>query len=224
MSSVFRTAAARAPETLTRVALVALVSLVPHAAWAQRTVEGNRIRSTALPVATLAVTPDMQYAGTQTFDLYGVATAEQHFFVERDGSRIKRLLWVQFEGYHPSNTHTYNYSDSTIAHSEQTWHRQRPRAIRAPDTETRPGSDGAQMRAFLRSKGWTMGPDIVLERLVWILDTPARNELMVIYMEDLGSQGLAAADVNEGGKARDRWPELAAAFHARALATFSVVP
>lgn len=67
-----------------------------------------------------------------------------------------------------------------------------------------------------------MGPDVMLERLVWILDSPARHELMVIYMEDLAGQGLTAADVNEGGKARDRWPALAAAFHQRAVAAFGV--
>jgi hypothetical protein len=207
-----------------RTVLVAALVLVPGAVQAQRKVEANRIVSTALPAATLEVARGMEYAGTQTFELYGVATAEQHFFVERDGSRIKRLLWVQYEGYHASNTHTYNYRDSTIAHSGRTWHLRPAAAIKAPETESRPDSDGARMRAFLRSKGWTMGPDIVLERLVWILDTPARNELMVIYMEDLGSQGLTAAALNEAGTARDRWPAFAAAFHARALAAFGVAP
>jgi hypothetical protein len=206
-----------------RTGLLLALVLAPHALLAQRKVEGNRIVSAARPAATLEVTGKMEYAGTQTFELYGVATAEQHFFVELDGSRIKRLLWVQYEGYHPSNTHTYNYRDSTVAHSGRSWHR-RIGAIKAPETESRPDSDGARMRAFLRSKGWTMGPELIMERLVWILDSPARNELMLIYMEDLGDQGLTAADVNEGGKARDRWPAIAQAFHARALAAFSILP
>jgi hypothetical protein len=38
------------------------------------------------------------------------ARAEQHFFVDADKEgRIKRMYWVQFEGYLPINTHTYNY-------------------------------------------------------------------------------------------------------------------
>lgn len=206
-----------------RTGLLVLAVLMPQALPAQRVVQGNRIVSTALPAATLEVAPGWHYAGTQTFDLYGVATAEQHFYVELDGTRIRRLLWIQYEGYHPSNTNTYNYRDSTVAHSGRSWHR-RIGAIKAPETESRPDSDGARMRAFLRSKGWTMGPELLMERLVWILDSPARNELMLIYMEDLGDQGLTAADVNEGGKARDRWPAVAAAFHARALGSFSVSP
>lgn len=206
-----------------RTGLVVLAVLIPQALPAQRVVQGNRIVSTALPAATLEVAPGWQYAGTQTFDLYGVATAEQHVYVELDGTRIRRLLWIQYEGYHPSNTNTYNYRDSTVAHSGRSWHR-RIGAIKAPETESRPDSDGARMRAFLRSRGWTMGPELLMERLVWILDSPARNELMLIYMEDLADQGLTAADVNEGGKARDRWPAVAAAFHARALGSFGVSP
>ena len=206
-----------------RTGVLLALALAPHTLLAQRKVEDNRIVSAALPAATLEVTRGMEYAGAQIFELYGVATAEQHFFVERDGTRIKRLLWVQYEGYHPSNTHTYNYRDSTVAHSGRSWHR-RIGAIKAPETESRPDSDGARMRAYLRSKGWSMGPELIMERLVWILDSPARNELMLIYMEDLGDQGLTAADVSEGGKARDRWPAIAQAFHARALAAFSVLP
>ena len=111
--------------------------------------------------------PGLVYAGTQTFELYGVATAEQHVFVELDGTRIKRLLWVQFEGYHASNTNTYNYRDETVAHSGRTWHR-RINAVQVPATEARPDSDGARMRAFLRAKGWRIGPELMTERLVWL--------------------------------------------------------
>jgi hypothetical protein len=176
--------------------------LLPAHLSAQRTVEKNRLTSTALPSAVLEVASRMTYAGTQTFELYGVANAEQHFFVELDGPRIKRLLWIQFEGYHATNTNTYNYRDETVPHSGKTWHR-RISTMQAPTAEPRPDSDGARMRAFVRAKGWTMGPEIMLERLVWLLDTPPRNELMIIYMEDR----------------IDPDPE---AFHRRALASFTV--
>jgi hypothetical protein len=200
-----------------------LLLALPSVASAQRAVDGNRIISKALPAAVLEVAPGMTWAGTQSFDLYTVANAEQHFFVERDGNRVKRFLWIQFEGYKPDNTNTYNYTDSTVAHSGQTWHR-RVAPFRIPDTEARPDSDGAKARGFLKEKGWTLGPEVLMERLVWILDSPARNELMVIYMEDLSDQGLTVADLRVGGKAVDRWPGLADSFHQRALATFKVNP
>ena len=203
-----------------RGTLLLLVAL-PSIASAQRKVEGNRITSTALPAAVLEAAKGLEYAGTQSFELYNVANVEQHFFVERDGNRVKRFLWVQYEGYKPDNTHTYNYTDSTITHSGQTWHRRRA-PFRIPDTEARPDSDGARARGFLKEKGWTLGPEVLMERLVWILDSPARNELMVIYMEDLSDQGLTVPDLRVGGKAVERWPAIAEAFHQRGLAAFTV--
>lgn len=200
--------------------VLALV-ILPGPLAAQRAVEGNRILSDALPRAALEVAAGLTYAGTQQFDLYGVANAEQHFFVELDGSRVTRLLWIQFEGYHPTNTHTYNYRDEMVEHSGRSWHR-RIAASRIPDTDARPDSDGARARAFLRARGWTLGPDVLTERLVWLLDTPPRNELMIIYMEDLADQQLTAADLAEGGRARDRWPAVREAFHGRAVGVFTV--
>jgi len=198
-----------------------LLLLVPFELEAQRVIEGNRIISTELPKAVLEVASGMVYAGTQRFELYGVANAEQHFFVELDGTRVKRLLWIQYEGYHASNTNTYNYRDETITHSGRSWHR-RVSTTHIPGTETRPESDGARARAFFKAKGWTIGPEVMLERLVWLLDSPARNELMIIYMEDLADQGLTAANLSEGGPARDRLPALTEAFHRRAVGTFTV--
>lgn len=200
-----------------------LLLLVPQVVAAQRTVEGNRIVSSRLPAATLEAGPGLQYAGTQTFDLYNVATAEQHFFVELDGTRVKRLVWIQYEGYFPSNTNTYNYRDSTVTHSGQTWHR-RIAVTRIPETESRPDSDGARARAFIRAKGWTVGPEVMTERLVWLLDSPARNELMIIYIEDLADQRLTASELVQGGTKHDQWPAVAAAFHERALASFRILP
>jgi hypothetical protein len=206
-----------------RVVILLAIIVAPHVLLAQRTVSGNRIVSRELPAATLEAGAGLQYAGTQSFELYGVANAEQHFFVELDGNRVKRLLWIQYEGYLPSNSNTYNYRDSTVSHSSQVWHR-RIAAARIPDTESRPDSDGARARAFIRGKGWSMGPDVLTERLVWLLDRPARNELMIIYIEDLADQGLTVAQLADGGSARDRWPTIAEEFHQRALAAFRVFP
>jgi len=78
---------------------------------------------------------------------------------------VKRFLWIQFEGYKADNTHTYDYKDSTITHSGQTWHR-RLAANRIPSTEARPDSDGARARAFITGKGWSPGPEVLRRRCV----------------------------------------------------------
>lgn len=209
-------------------AIPLILLCIPTVLLGQRTVEGNRIVSRALPAAVVNVAKGMTYAGTQAFDLYNVASAEQFFFVELDSTkvkldttRVKRFLWIQFEGYKSDNTHTYDYRDSTVSHSGHTWHR-RIASTKIPEHELRPDSDGARARAFVREKGWTLGPDVLTERLVWLLDSPARNELMVIYIEDLADQKLTAVDLAPPGKAREQWPAIAAAFHERAVASFRV--
>jgi len=82
----------------------------PAAPPPARTVKGQVLTSAATPAVRLEFAKEFKYVGAQDFILYDVARAEQHFFVDADSEgRIKRLYWVQFEGYLPSNTHTYRY-------------------------------------------------------------------------------------------------------------------
>jgi hypothetical protein len=67
-----------------------------------------------------------------------------------------------------------------------------------------------------------MGPDVLFQRLVWLLDRPARNEVMVIYLEDLADHGLTAADLGPGGRAADRWPAMQADLLRRATTVFDL--
>ena len=48
--------------------------------------------------------------------------------------------------------------------------------------------------------------NVLRQRLVNIVADAKRNELMIIYAEDMLGTGLTTADVNEGGSARGRWP------------------
>jgi hypothetical protein len=175
--------------------LAAGICLLSSTAYAQRRVAGQTIHSDSLPSAALVLDTSLSYLGTQRFVLYNVANAEQFFFAELDGKRIKRYVWIQFEGYLPDNHHTYDYSqDSTI----QMWNRTiyHNSALReTPRTESRPESDGARARQFLRERGLTLGPRMLYHRLVWLLDQPARNELMIIYMEDPADYGAAESQL-----------------------------
>ncbi|HEX7175758.1 MAG TPA: hypothetical protein VF240_10905, partial [Pyrinomonadaceae bacterium] len=82
-----------------------------------------------------------------------------------------------------------------------------PRNIKANPSPS--DSDGARARSFLESKGYRMaGDDILMQRLVHLVDEARRNELMVIYIEDLGGMGLTAADFAGGGSAAARWPDI----------------
>jgi hypothetical protein len=179
-------------------------------ARAQRPVTHNTLTSDTLPRVTLHLDSTFTYLGTQSFVLYNVANAEQHFFVELDGKRIKRFVWIQFEGYLPDKPHTYNYSrDTTMTLWGRTIYRNSA-LWQIPTTEQNPASDGAHMRQFLRDRGLTMAPAMLYHRLVWLPETPARYELMIIYMEDPADQGA--------GRSVDRRPvtELLRASLARA--------
>ncbi|HEX8499387.1 MAG TPA: hypothetical protein VF659_02255 [Pyrinomonadaceae bacterium] len=179
-----------------------------------RKVRGLTLTSDAAPRVRMRFGRGFKYAGGQSFVLYDVANAEQHFFVDADArGRVRRLYWVQFEGYLPSNTHKYNYQSKTIVNlgGLDFFADSQARQIPAPDGDlaARPAnkiSDGDHARAFLDAKGYRLASNEALWlRLVHMTDASNRSELMVIYLEDLEGTGLTAADLNEGGKAAGRW-------------------
>lgn len=190
-----------------------------------RTVKGQRLTSPAIPAVKLEFDKAFKYVGSQSFVLYDVANAEQHFFVDADDQgRIKRFYWVQFEGYLPTNSHTYNYkSTKTIdAGGFNFFADAYPRNIKG--NPGRADSDGNRARSFLTSKGYRMASDDLLsQRLVHLVDEAKRNELMIIYIEDLSGMGLTAPDLSPGGSAAARWDDVAKALLERALKNMKVM-
>ena len=184
-----------------------------------RTVKGQVLTSTEMPAVRLEFDKAFKYAGGHDFILYNVARAEQHFFVDADKQgRIKRLYWVQFEGYLPDNTHTYQYK---VNKSVNIGGFDFIADAYARNIKVNPGradSDGSRARAFLESKGFRWGSDEILsQRLVHLIDEAKRNELMIIYAEDLTALGLTAADLATGGSAAARWGEVSNGLLNRAL-------
>jgi len=183
-----------------------------------RVAKGNTLASDSTPKLKLKFGKDFKYAGGQTFILYDVARAEQHFYVDADNQgRISRLYWVQFEGYLPENTHKYDYSKSKkqvtidgLSFYSDTWPRKND------PTKMSAGSDGIKALEFLKSKGFTFKSDeFIMQRLVNMVDASNRNELMVIYLEVL-PDGSTAADLLPNGKDAAKWPEAADQLLARA--------
>lgn len=177
----------------------------------QRPVSGQVIKSDANPAVSLEFPSAFKYLGGQRFILYDVADAEQHFFVDADSEgRVRRLYWVQFEGYLPTKPDfSYNYKSpkrTTIGGLEfivDAEARRVPRDAAPP----RPGSDSARTRALMSSKGLRLPEEQAWVRLVHLTDATRRNELMIIYLEDLSSAGFKAEDFAEEGRARQTWPE-----------------
>jgi hypothetical protein len=208
-------------------ALFGLASLQPAVSESEsrldqkpaRSVKGRILTSTAMPAVRLKFDKDFKYVGSQSFVLYDVANAEQHFFVDADKQgRVKRFYWVQFEGYLPTNTHAYNYkANKTVNIGGLEFIADAyPRNLKA--NPSRPNSDGARAREFLESKGYKMASDdVLMQRLVYMVDEAKRNELMIIYLEDLSAMKLTAADFAENGRAAARWNEVSTALLERAV-------
>ncbi|MGH9903582.1 MAG: hypothetical protein ACRD68_17385, partial [Pyrinomonadaceae bacterium] len=184
-----------------------------------RRVKGRTLVSAEMPAVRIEFDKAFKYAGGHSFILYDVARAEQHFFVDADREgRVRRMYWVQFEGYLPTNTHAYRYrSNQTVQIGGLDFIADSgPRNLAAGTG--RPDSDGSRARDFLASKGFRPASDDILsQRLVHLIDEAKRNELMIIYVEDLGGTGLKAADLAEGGSAAARWGEISKGLLERAV-------
>jgi hypothetical protein len=189
-----------------------------------RAVKDRVLTSTEMPAVRLKFGKSFKYAGAQDFILYEVARAEQHFFVEADDkNNIKRLYWIQFEGYLPTNNHSYDYESPKIVNLGGLDFFADTYARNVKQSPGRPDSDGSRARAFLESKGYKMGENLLMQRLVHLIDKEKRHELMLIYLEDMSGTGLTAADLAKGGRAEAKWSEVSDALLARARKDLEVL-
>lgn len=192
-----------------------------------RKVKGRTLTSVQLPPVGMTFDKAFKYVGAQSFVLYGVANAEQHFFVDADKQgRMRRFYWVQFEGYLPDNKHTYNHSSKKIANigGLNFFADAHTVNLTASGAAQRADSDGARARSFLESKGYRMAnDDVLMQRLVHMTDETNRHELMIIYIEDLSVSGLSAAHVSEKGRDAARWETISNELLERAVKSLKLV-
>jgi len=197
------------------ILLLASCLLAAQSTAPERRVNGNVITSTRDPKIRITVPESARYLGADRWPLYDLADCELHAFVEAAPAKhskdksVQRLYWIQFEGYLPSKPEM-NYTYDSPQHANiggldffvDTW-------VRANDARVRPGSDREHVEALVRKGGYTIPPGMMYVRLVHLLDQTKRRELMIVYGEDLAPAGFSAADLDEHGKAHDRWPEIA---------------
>jgi hypothetical protein len=173
----------------------------------ERRVEGHTIHSEHDPNVRIEFPKSVFYVGADRWNLYDIADCELHAFVEPDPQKnVRRLYWVQFEGYLPSKPDLAHEYDSprhvTLGGLDfyvDTW-------VRANNAETQKGSDRQHIEELIGRKGFHMPAAMMYVRLVHLLDERKRKELMIIYGEDLAPTGFSAADLGPGGKEFKRWP------------------
>lgn len=191
------------------LALVVLVSITAIAERPERKVKDNILTSQHDPAIQIEVPKDARYLGASRWVLYQMDDCELHAFVTADkDKKVQKLYWIQFESYLPSHPEMHHQYDSkwhtTIAGMDfyvDTWVRNRTDTYEA-------GSDREHIESLIHEKGYDMPEGMMYVRLVHLLDPENRKELMIIYGEDLAGTGLSVGDLQTGGKAFDRWPEI----------------
>ncbi|MDX2220037.1 MAG: hypothetical protein SF172_13530 [Burkholderiales bacterium] len=133
----------------------------------QSSTQGHTITSTGFPEGTIKVDEKLTYVGSDKWVLYGVADCEIHVFAETDADKtLKRLVWVQFEGYLPDKPHTYNY-DKEPFRTELSGHTFFDRVTfrkMDPAQKPRAGSDTERVMKMLESKGIKLPTDAATKR------------------------------------------------------------
>jgi hypothetical protein len=214
---------------LVAVAVVALNLLSSFEVYAQagqqRSVKGRTLTSTHLPPIKIKFDKDFKYIGSQSFILYNSAQVEQFLFVDADKGRIKRMFMVQFEGYLPTNTHTYDYKISNTVKLGELDFMYDAMAVNVPAFRKQyPDSDAGRAASFLESKGYHLeGENIMFQRFVRLVDESRRNELLIIYYENMRGTGLTAADLSENGRAAAQRGKIFDELRKRALESFTVL-
>ena len=192
-----------------------------------RSASGNELISDYDPAVILRFDERYRHVGGQKFILYGVADTEQHFFVETsEDDVLKSAYWIQFEAYLPDNRYAYDYDDSPLRVSLDGFEFYADTAIVEVDLDQKrqPGTDGTLARAFLASKGYAFPGEYAYARLVYLTDESRRKELMMIFVDDLASHGVSAAELAEDGAKAPLRAQVEQAHLDKIRATLSVLP
>jgi hypothetical protein len=205
--------------------LILLAAATSQTQAPDRVVKGNRLFSGHDPKVSIELPKSAHYVGADRWILYGIADCELHAFVEADAQKhVRKLYWVQFEGYIPSKPTLQHQYDSP-RHTEMggmdfyvdTW-------TRDDGEPTQAGSDREHIEALVHAHGYKMPVGMMYVRLVHLLDERKRKELMIIYGEDLLPTGFSAADLKENGKALEKWPSIEAGLLERAKKSLPLKP
>jgi hypothetical protein len=193
-------------------------------AFIQRSDQTTLIRSENMPAVDIQIDPAFKYVGTTSFILYNLAHVEQHHFIVADAERhVERLLWFQFEGYLDNNERTYRYSGmETMMLNHLAFLHDGDIQNIDDDYAERPTSDSAHVVNFLKQNGYTLAGDTMFKRFVW-LDSNLRNELMIIYSEDLRSSGFRLSDMSKEDPGAAEWEAILRALQERALSSFKIL-
>ena len=188
----------------------------------ERQVSGQVLTSGSNPAVQITFDQSFKYAGGQSFILYGVAEAEQHFFVQTSaGGKVERFYWLQFEHYLPDNQHQYDYPPTrTLEAGGLTFVHDTRIFSDYAGGSSNPQSDSGKTRELFKNAGLNLPAHMARIRMFHLTDSSRRSELMIIYGEAL--EDKAAAGSADGVSADEQAPEIALRLRQHALEAMKI--
>lgn len=195
----------------------------------QRHVTDNVLVSGAMPSIQIRVHPPLTSLTALKFVVMETQHVELYLFAERDeDGHLKRALTVQFEGYLPDNNFRYDY-DLTHKVRLGDFDYLHDTGVLKLDAalKRRPEGDLAAWVGWLKTNGggesYPNWNELIYSRYVRLLDRARRDEILILYFENLKDLGYTVDDLVSGGPRAGDLPGLSAGVRQRALASFSVV-
>lgn len=201
-----------------RYRLLLSLSLVGLAAETGVAQEGPVLQSSRWPPAAVSISGDFNMLGMDRIQI-GAAGADIFVLVDAVDGEVRRLYWVQFEGYPGGSDFTYDYSnlpysDTTsglVFHSDT-------RYGEYSSSEILNERDTGAVVGILRDNGLEVPAPMMRIRMV-ALDETRKNELMIIYLESLAVEGLTISALDADPAL---WARASDALRGRAIAGFNL--
>jgi hypothetical protein len=195
-----------------KILLPMLLALLCATANAQdlrptRSVQANVVVSERDPSARIELPKGVRYVGADRWVLYDVADAELHIFVESDERKqVKRMYWIQFEGYLPSLPRLVYEPARGQQKIELAGLDFYARARFGLSSEIpKVGSEMERVNKLLQTNGYTLPAEMMNARFIHYLDEPKRRELMIIVSEDLAPAGYTHDMLIKGTPTTEPW-------------------
>jgi hypothetical protein len=192
----------------------------------QRSVQNNILTSHAMPNISLRVSNHFAYLGNLKFTVIEVTSIDLFLFAVTEGNDIKRLLTIQFEGYLPDNDYTYDYPvDQTVRLGANQYLADGGVVKLGGARKRRPEGDIAYWTRWLQEQGYDFEKwnEMGYRRFVRVLDRARKNELLILYFENLRYLGFTADGLLKNGSAAAQMPQLMQAMYDRALLSLDVL-
>jgi len=194
---------------------------------ADRFVANNKVISRHDPALQIKLPDTFRYVGTDRFflsqpKLGNTEQAELYAFADApDRHHVRRYVWIQFEGYLPGHPELHMTYDSPRHAKIGGLDFYEDEGVGSDAHRQKPGSDGDHFYSLLAAHGYQRG-DLAWVRLVHLLNASKRKELMIIYAESLAPTGATAAQLDEGGADRSKWPAIDEGLRRRAEQSISI--